>query len=125
MDCLKNKTIYHYNRGQNCSQCVLKAAESCYDTKISRSCLAMCEGINNGFGVGATCSVLIAGIMLFGIMLEPADAKKARLALLSSCCDRYGSLDCAAIKKWRKNGKSCEDIIGDITTMIEEILAMY
>jgi len=124
-ECLKNKALYHYSRGQNCSQCLLKAAESCHGIKLTRNCLAMCEGINNGFGVGATCSVLIAGIMLFGIILDETAAKQARLALLSKCCERYGSLDCAAIKKWRKNGRACEDIVGEIAGMTEAILGEY
>ena len=124
-ECLKNKSLYHYSRGQNCSQCLLKAAEGCYGVKLSKNCLAMCEGINNGFGVGATCSVLIAGVMLFGMLLSETDAKKARIDLLSTCCQRYGSLDCAAIKKWRKNGRVCEDIVGEIGDMVGNVLAEY
>ena len=63
--------------------------------------------------------------MLFGILLDEHDAKQARLNLLSTCCERYGSLDCAAIKKWRKNGRVCEDIVGDIATMIDDALAPF
>jgi len=124
-ECLKNKSLYHYSRGHNCSQCLLKAAESCYNVKLSRNCLAMCDGIKNGFGVGATCSVLIAGIMLFGILLDENDARQARLNLLSTCCERYGSLDCAAIKKWRKNGRACEDIVGEIAKMVDDVLSKF
>jgi hypothetical protein len=122
-ECLKNKALYHYLRGHNCSQCVLKAAEGCYQTRFSRDSIEMCEGINNGFGVGATCSVLVAGLMLFSVMLDADEAKRARMMLFSDCCAKYGSLDCAVIKKYRKNGKSCEDIVGEIAGMIENVIS--
>jgi len=119
---LGKKAISFYNKGHNCSQCVMKAADICYELKLNRNALNMCEGINNGQGVGSVCSVLLAGIMVFGLLFDENDTKRARMLLLSECCDKYGSLDCAVIKKWRKNGKNCEDIIFEITNMVEKII---
>ena len=119
---LGKKAIACYNRGHNCSQCVMKAADGCYKLKLSKNALDMCEGINNGFGVGSVCSVLLAGIMLFGIMLDANETKRARMLLLTECCEKYGSLDCAVIKKWRKKGNTCEDIIEEIANMVERII---
>jgi len=100
----------------------MKAADNCYELKLNRSALNMCEGINNGQGVGSVCSVLLAGIMIFGLLFDEDETKIARMMLLNKCCEKYGSLDCAVMKKWRKNGKNCEDIIFDVSNMVGKIV---
>ena len=73
---MKNETLEYYQNGYNCSQCLLKAADEKYNLKLSPQVYKSCSAINTGFGVGSICSVLIAGIMLFDIIFDKADAKR-------------------------------------------------
>jgi hypothetical protein len=124
---LTDGAVSCYNNGYNCSQCVLKAAEPLYGIVLDKGSLNMCEGISNGFGVGGVCSVIVAGVMLYGILFDKDTLKPARMALISECCERFGSLDCAVIKKARKGkgDRACEDIVRIITGYIEKIAENY
>ena len=54
------KSVFYYNKGYNCSQCILKAAEDCFNLNISQECYDLCKGIHTGLGIG----VLVALFML-------------------------------------------------------------
>ncbi len=114
---LKEKALYYYKKGYNCSQCILKAAEYVYKIPISNQSMKLCSAVNNGFGVGSICSVLVSGIMVFGIMFDEVTAKKLRIKLLSEF-GRGHKIDCISLKKEFNDG-NCEKIVGEIAELIE------
>lgn len=120
---MKERTLYFYRHGYNCSQCILKAAESIYKIPMPKCVIMMCSGINTGFGVGGMCSVLIAGIMVFGLLFEETDAKRLRIKLLNAFMDTHKSLNCCELKKERKSGCACEELVGNIAELVEKIIA--
>ena len=120
---LKEKTLYYYSKGFNCSQCLLKACEYVYGVPVSKQSLKLCAAINNGFGVGNICSVIVSGIMIFGLLFDENTAKKLRMELLSVLNERH-SINCMALKK-EFNDKNCQNIIGEIADTVEEIISKY
>ena len=118
---LREKALYYYNRGFNCSQCLLKACESVYGVPISKHSLKLCAAVNNGFGVGNICSVIVSGIMVFGLLFDENTAKKCRMELLSVLNEKH-SINCMSLKK-EFNDKNCENIIGEIADVVEEIIS--
>ena len=117
---LNKIALYYHKKGYNCSQCILKACEEIYNIKCSEETLNLCSAINNGFGIGSMCSVLIAGIMVFGLLFEENTAKKLRLKLLLSFKEKH-SLDCISLKK-EFNNKNCDKIIEEISNIIENLI---
>ena len=117
---LKEKALYYYRKGYNCSQCILKACESVYKIPISNQSMKLCSAVNNGFGIGSICSVLVSGIMIFGIMFYEVTAKKMRIKLLTMFNSKH-SLDCMSLKKEFNDG-NCENIVGEIAQLIELII---
>lgn len=114
---LGKKAIYYYKNGYNCSQCILKACEQEYGIVVSKNMLKMCTVVNNGFGIGNMCSVLIASIMVFGILFDESTAKELRLRLLNEFHDTHSSFNCSAIGKG-----SCENIIIQIADITQRLI---
>ncbi len=117
---LKDRALYYYKNGFNCSQCLLKACENVYGIPISKQSLKLCTAINNGFGIDNICSVLISGIMIFGLLFDEITAKKLRLQLLTIFKSKH-SLDCMSLKK-EFAGKNCDAIIVEISDIVEKLI---
>jgi len=115
--------IQYRHQGYNCSQCIVRAAESVYKISVSRQVYQSCQGINAGLGVGEICVVLLAGIMVFGLLFDEITTKKMRLKLLTRFAEKHPSTSCSALIKARRNDMACENLIGEIADMIEEIIA--
>ena len=118
---MKEKAIYYYRNGYNCSACILKAAEEVYNIPITKQSLEMCSGISNGFGTGGMCSVLVAGIMVLGLIFDEAAVRRMRLEFLTGFSEKYGSINCSKLKNGQA-GIFCEDLIGDAAKMLGEII---
>lgn len=119
---MKQKAIYYYREGYNCSQCLLKACEQTFNIPISKQTYGMCSAVSNGFGIGGMCSVLIAAIMVFGLLFNESTAKRMRLQLLNRFSAAYSSFNCCDLVKHRGAEKGCEVILGDIADMVESII---
>ncbi len=119
---MKKLALQYYAQGYNCSQCILKAAEKKYSLPISKQCFNMCSGINTGFGIGDMCSVLIAGIMIFGLLFDNATTKRLRMELLENFEKKHSCLSCKSLKSKLKNGENCETLVSDIAQLIEELI---
>ena len=119
---MKERAVMYYRQGHNCSQCILKAAEYTYKIPIPKQCYEMCKGVNTGFGLGGMCSVLIAGVMVFGLFFDEATVKRLRLRLFSDFRDLHPALNCADLVKERKNGAKCEQIVRQIAGLVKQII---
>lgn len=113
----------YYRQGYNCSQCILKAAEDRYEIPLNRQWMNACAAVNNGFGVGSMCSVLVAGVMVFGLLFGKETAKKLRIKLLTTFYETHGSLNCNSIQAKYANKNGCEEIVGYIAELTEKIIA--
>lgn len=113
---LKKQAVEYFNEGYNCSQCILKAANDIYRLNLPTECVNMCIGVNNGFGIGGVCSVLVACIMVISIMC-PDDIKFKRIKLLDEFMADNGSINCGEIRK-----SNCINIIEDTCDMLEKII---
>ena len=119
---MRERAIYYYRQGYNCSQCLMKAAQSRYRLNISRETMNSLSGVNSGFGIGGLCSVLIAAIMVFGLLFDENRVKVLRLKLLTAFTAKYGTVNCGALMASVENG-SCESIVGDIAEMMEKLIS--
>ena len=120
---MKNRATEYYNKGYNCSQCILKAFESKYKIPINKQSYEMCTGINTGLGIGTTCSVLVAGIMIFGILFDEQTAKRLRIKLLAMFKERHRSLNCDALTKEKGAGRRCDRIVAEVAELIDIIIS--
>ncbi len=117
---LKKKTLFFYNKGYNCSQCLLKAAEEVYGVIISKQGVDMCSAINTGFGIGGICSIIVSAVMLFGIMFDEESAKRLRIKLLNEFYAQHKSLNCIKLKGEGVNG--CTEVIGNTADIVEKLI---
>jgi C_GCAxxG_C_C family probable redox protein len=123
-ECMKDKVLEYYYQGYNCSQCILKAAEQKYRIPISKQSINLCKGISNGFGIGGICSVIVAGIMILGALLDEETLKIARLKLINAFQDKYSCLNCSQIKK-NIGLNTCETFIVEAADIIDAIISEY
>jgi len=120
---VKEKALLYYKQGYNCSQCILKAVEAVYGIPVSRQCMNACGGVCTGFGVGGMCSVLIAGVMAFGMLFDEAAVKRMRIKLMTMFHEKHKNMDCSVLKAQRQSGMHCETIVSDVAEMVERIIA--
>lgn len=113
---LKDKAIEYYQRGYNCSQCIIKACEEEFDLKIASDCYKSLDGVYNGFGIGSTCCVLIACIMIIGIVGD--DVAYKRLKMTEGFKKKLGTTECCIIK----NEAGCERIITSACEVLSSVL---
>ena len=59
--------------------------------------------------------------MVFGLLFDENTAKKCRMELLSVLNEKH-SINCMSLKK-EFNDKNCENIIGEIADVVEEIIS--
>jgi C_GCAxxG_C_C family probable redox protein len=111
-----------YRQGYNCSQSILKAAEIIYRVTLPELAIHMCGGVNGGLGTGGVCCALIGGIMTFGLLFDEETAKGLRIQLLDRFQPLYGSINCCVLSKRIHDSDDCEEIIGDIAKMVQEII---
>jgi len=97
------------------------AASGHFGLALPCECFEMCKVLNAGLGSGLLCSTIIAGIMIFGLVADEERAKKMRIKFLSEFNQRYKCLDCAELLKRCENGEDCEQLISEVSVMIQEI----
>jgi len=106
-------------QGENCSRAVLRAAAEKYGFPLSQELLDCCNGISAGFGVGGTCSALVAAVMVLGILFPVDEAKQKSLILFCRVQEQWNCIDCCRLSA---NREDCNDLIGEITAILEEII---
>lgn len=105
--------------GENCSRAILRAASEEYGFPLSEELLKSCNAISAGFGVGGICSALVAAVMVLGILYPMEVAKQKSLILLCRAQGEWNCIDCCRLSAKREN---CNDLIGEISGMLEEII---
>ena len=111
---MRQLALSYCAKGYNCVQSILKAAAEHFGFDLSDQCCDMSNVLNNGFGTGLFCGALLAGFMVFGLMLDENTAKTARLRLLCDFKEKYNCFDCACLE--------CNGLIGDVAEMIQIIV---
>ena len=114
--------LKYFRSGCSCSQCILKACADVYGLKPEASCYNMLGAISNGLGIGSTCSVLTAGIMVLGLIFGENAAKRLRLKFMSEASKIYGSLSCPALGRLMSDKGGCGKLIMEIGDILENII---
>ncbi len=114
---MKETAIEFYSGDYNCSQCILKAAETVYGIDTGQSCMDMCSAVNVGFGVGCICCAVIACVMVLGSLFDKETAVRLRMRFLSELYSTKSSLNCSSLKQ-----TSCEELIGFMSETLERII---
>lgn len=108
--------VGYYRAGYNCSQCILMASKDHYNIEFCDNCVKMCCGINNGFGFGGMCSVLIACIMVLSSLI-PEDIGRNRILFAEDFNRLNGSMYCGKIK-----ADDCETVIKNACNLLEKYI---
>ena len=117
---MREEALGYYRKDIGCSQSVLMAFEKKY-AELPWQLKNACGAMNAGFGIGGMCSVVIAGIMIFGILYDENTAKRLRMKLLDQMADNGLSLLCPLLRKhYGENG--CDMLVGEIAGLIDGIL---
>lgn len=118
---MREKAVRNYNGKYNCSQCILKAAESEFNIRINKQCYEMLKCHNNGMGIGGTCSALEAGVFLFGLLFDEATCLSLRMKLIHQLQIRFGTVYCCKLKE-KINEEDCQKVIGEVADMVMKII---
>lgn len=117
---LSENAVRFYRNGYNCSKCIIKAAETEYGIKVGDTTLKMLGVVNNGFGIGAMCSVPIACVAVLGALYkDEAMLKRKRLDFLVRFRKEFGSYNCSEILP---RISTCENVIAAGCDILSEIV---
>ena len=114
--------LKYYNNGLNCSQCIIKAVGEFYNINIDKQSFRMLSAVSNGFGIGSLCSVIAAGVMVFGLMFDENTAKRLRIRLLAKWEEAFGSANCSNIKASPACKNGCERAVYYGGELIESLI---
>ena len=116
---MKERAMALCCEGENCSRAILRAAAEQYGFPLSQELIDSCNAISAGFGVGGMCSALVAAVMVLGILFPTDEAKQKSLILFYRVQERWNCIDCCRLSA---NKEDCNDLIGEISAMLEEII---
>lgn len=119
---LGETALEYFKRGYNCSQCIIKAAGDIYKLDLGINSMDMLRGVSNGFGIGGLCSILTAGIMVFGMLFDENTTKRLRIALLSEVSRKYGAVSCPCLSRKLSCSGGCGRLVKEVGNMIEDII---
>lgn len=116
---MTERAMLFCSQGENCSRAILRAAAEEYGFPLSEELLNSCNAISAGFGVGGMCSALVAAVMVLGILFPTEEAKQKSLLLFCKMQERWHCIDCCRLSANREN---CNDLIGEISEILEEVI---
>ena len=117
---MKEKALYYYDQGiYNCSQSIILAAKDKYNIRLDDELLNGLGNINNGFGIGCMCGVVICAVIIFGMIFEETKARAMRLTFLNLFKSKYKSFNCCQISL---QVVGCSKIISDVCDIIDNII---
>ena len=119
---MRKLAVKYYNKGFNCSQCIIKAFEEKYGQRVSEDVYKWLSAINTGLGVGTVCSALMAGIMVFGLVFDETKAARARLKLLAAFDAYFNSINCSGLNESKNKYTGCGKVIEMTAFFTENIL---
>jgi hypothetical protein len=97
----------------------MKAYEEKYVKKNNNSFLKALNGIYNGFGVGAVCSVFIACVMILSLEFDEDEIAEKRMILCNEFYEKFGGINCSKLKE---SYEGCEYIIGTGAELVEKMI---
>ena len=116
---LKERVRAYCAAGENCSRIILQAAAEEYGILLPEEVLAVCGGINGGFGIGGICSGLVASIMVLGLLFDEETVKIKRILFLIKAQDRFGYLDCSRLSALETD---CSGVLEEIAGILQEVI---
>ncbi len=119
---MKLLALKFYEEGYNCSQCIVKAFEEKFGVEVDEKLYEALNAVNTGFGIGSFCSALAGGIIVFGIVFDDKDARRARIRLIDSFYSYFGSLNCSGLNESKNKNNGCAKVIAMAAFFTEMIL---
>ncbi|MDR3091860.1 MAG: C-GCAxxG-C-C family protein [Clostridiales bacterium] len=116
---MTESAVSYLESGCNCSQCVVMAAGDFYGLRLPEEIKRALTGVTAGFGAGSACSALVGAVIVFGLLMDEYECKRARITLLSEFARKYGAINCAAL---RKTGMDCKEFIAGAAGLAEGII---
>ena len=114
----------------NCAEAMLIAANEAYELDLDERSLRIASPFGGGMGCEHACGALTGGLMVLGCMrgqtVSHQDPRLAALrdAYVQSFRERFGSVDCAAIKPaHRSETRGCAPVVETAAVLLEEILS--
>ncbi len=116
---MKERAMALCAEGENCSRAILVAAAEEFGFSLSEEMMDSCNAISAGFGIGGMCSALVAGVMVLGILFPTEEAKQKSLLLFFKVQENWNCVDCCRLSANREN---CNELIGQIAELLEEVI---
>ncbi len=116
---MKDLAVKFHREGCNCSQCIIKAYAVKYAKRLDENFYKALNGIYNGFGVGALCSVFVACVMVLSLEFSEDEIAEKRMIFCNKFYEKFGDINCSKLKKDYDN---CEYIIGSGAEILENMI---
>lgn len=115
---LGEKALEYHKNGISCAECIFRACEDIYKTKLPETLYYMCPALTNGFGAGSICSAAATGAMFLAYRFKNNKTvqKQARILYLAKVSEKLDTIDCC------KLNKDCAHAIYTCGDLLEEVI---
>lgn len=129
----KTVELYDEKYDLNCAECILKAANGCYDLNISEQTMKAMASFGGGMSIGSVCGAATGAIAAIGIMFtrdrghESPQVKEMTFEFMNIFGEKLGTLQCYELKeRHRKNDKErCIHMMRIAAESLEDIIIKY
>lgn len=129
----KTRELYDKKHDLNCAECILKAANECYDLDLSAQTIKAMAAFGGGMAIESICGGATGAIAAIGIMFteerghQSPHVKMMTSKFMSIFRENLGTLNCDELKlKYRENEEDrCLHMMLVAAKSLEEIIEKY
>ncbi len=123
------KSNYMKKNDFNCAETMFRAADEVFSLDLPESALRAASGFGGGMGKEHACGALTGALMALGVLRSSGVAHQdpefgaLRDAFVERFEERFGSLDCAPIKREHRTLlRGCSAVVEIASELLQEIL---
>ena len=124
------KSDYMLRNDFNCAETMFRAADEVYRLELPEHALRAAAGFGGGLGVERACGALTGALMALGALRaagvshQDPEFGAIRDSFVARFRERFGSIDCDAIKKtYRTEERGCSAVVEIAAEIVDELLA--
>lgn len=116
---LNGRVRRYCQAGENCSRVILRSVAEEYGIALSEDILAVCSGIQGGFGIQGMCSGVVAAVMALGLLFPEEEVKLRRILFLMKVQEQFDGLDCGKLSTY---GADCSVLLEELAVLLQEVI---
>lgn len=123
---------YYLNQNYNCAECLIRAANECYDFGLDEKAMKLVSGYGRGMMCGKTCGAISTGVAILSLLYveekahESKDIAPVVQSFIRNIDMEIGSTECKDIRvKFFNPEIRCKNTIDKVIEILEKTINDY